>query len=1259
VRLLDQYDGGGDPFEGDRTIVWRSLPVNAVVTKATLTLAPVLPAGASTYVETLRFGAAGAAYGATIQPAGSAVLIDFHARRAALRIDGLATHTAKSLSVDIGGGVFLAVGADGTIPAPPNSFFNFNTGVLPGVTALRMRLSDATLPSDQTAVSVGIATMPSNLTLRFGKLLPFFSRTGELALPVTTPDVTSAVQRALTDATIVNGFYAIPLVVHSDTLGRLSVTLDVSYLGAAPLMPTGLREVVLPFGLASVTTTDASALQAMLPAGAVPRSPQTALAVRGAFDVSRVAYGPTGPTQESAPLRCSANETIAQTLLPAHDVTISGVDLFVAAEGPAARLALDLRADADGKPGTGSLLAKLALVDLAGDLTGQRRWTSAQLKPPALLKGQTRYWLVVQAIDGAAELGAEGAADATRAPQRSTDAGFSWRVAAASAPLLLRLRIVPDRFHMPIDFVAGSGPQAKRVSLAAYDPLGKIDAVLDRPEIAGAVQNYLAQTAPAPCAIGEVLQNPQFDQWAGQGNTLQKLPPIATQQGHELHDVVIIETFFDRPGALLLADEPIPDALAFSADGAVLFVALGKEGIKAVNPQDGTFRDLRTLLQPLALLADRHGGGLLAVDGSALQAIDPATGQPHVIAPLEGAMGLTVSPDGAVAYLVGNSEIAAVDLRTRMPLYSISIKMPAPAIAVSPDGATLAAIDQSVARVVTFRAATGAPCWAAGLPAGLMPQAVAFAADGSSVYVVADAQSTPTGGTAAAAQGSELTLVAYDANGRQRVVLPLAVTAVAPISLAVKPQGDRIYIAGAAMALDPGGGRLAVGINGAVVGVVGVGERRPSGWSLTAGQVEPTALPDFAAAGAVPLDDPGRIAALLTAGALSQVRPVAEACLHDLSVAAILPQGKPSGTAEAVAEVFWYNAAGTFLRGDMLPLPPANVVATQRSRLTPPPGSAQAEVRVSVTGGSRAFDSVSLRTTDALLQDEVWQPDPALPARIVATSDVTGTTWRNLGANNGALKQSVTLSSAAPLELAFRGAVISGQPALSVGFLDANGTAVGSDVNIALDAPAFGLQTAQLSPGQGAVTASVRILLPAGTALRVAQLALMARPAAAVPCGFIAQAPGELHVTDARIVFDIASAPAPAPPVGGLVAPTPPGGTPGAGGSQCCCDDAAPTQGVLARSLRPLPGSVPITLPLPRSQPPVKAPALGEISGIGRARTRRLNAAGIATVADLASSTPEQVNAALAGPAMTMALASDLIEQARALLAARSAASGP
>ncbi len=1226
MRLLDLYDGSDDPFEGERTIIWRSLPANAVVTKATLTLTPILPPGASTYTETLGLGPAGPGFGATIQQAGTGVVeIDFHARRTANSIAGLPAVTTPTLSVDIGGGVFMAVGANGTVPAQPGSNFDFSTGALPGIAALRMRLASWTLPADRSGLSLGIATMASNLTLRFGKRLPFWSKTGELAVPATTPDITDAVQRALADATVSNGFYAIPLVAHSDTLGRLTIALDVTYLGSAPLVPPGLREVVLPYDYAGVTTTAPSALQADIPAGAVVVSPQTALQVRGAFDASRVAYGPTGPTNEATTIRCSATETLAQPLLPASDTNISGVDLFVAAEGPAARLALDLRADFDGKPGATSLLVKPVPFDLTGDAAGQRRWVNVAVAPAALLNGGARTWLVVQALGGAAQVGVDAAADPTRLTQRSTDAGFSWRHAGLAGPLLSRLRTLPDRFHMPIDFVAGAGAQAQRVSLAAYDPLGKIDAVIDRPEIAAAVQAAVTQSVPAPCIAIEIMQNADFSQWVAQGTTLAEDAAIDTGTGGA---ITLVETFFDQQVETLLAGGG-PQALAWSADGLTLFASF-RGGVYRIDPRTLATVPVINKLNALALATDPVGGTLYAVDGNALLAIDPEQGTQATVFTTGDAQVLVLSQDGARAYVGGKKFVVAFDLTTGTELFNVLVVASSPTLALAPDGRTLVTADQSTGSVLTFDATSGTPGWTATLPS-LTPQAVAVGADGASVYALG----VPDAGANA--------LFAFDAGGRMRPSLTLGFQADGATALLVKPQGDRVYLASAAAALDPAGGRLGVG-TGSAIAVVTVGARAPVGWTLTAGQVAPLRSPD----------DPTAIAAVLESGSLSQVRAVSPNCLHDLTVIAsvnALRQQSPDG----VAEVFWLDAVGTLLRTDSQTLPISTRAVTQQLRLSPPSGSAQAEVRVRVAGGSMLLETVSLKSIDALLQAEAWKPDPTALSRILATADATGTVYRNLGAGDGALVQSVA-APASPLMLDFQGGVVAVGATIEFAYQDANGVPLGPVQSIALDGPAFAGQPALLAePPTGApagATLRARIVLPAGGALRVERLVLQPRPMATVPCGFIAQSPGTLHVANAQIVYDWRPGAPPAPPPGGLANPTPPDMSPG--DPSCGCEPAPSAAALGLGAILPKPVAVGASVRTVRASA-IPEPALTDVNGIGPGRVRRLTAAGIATVRDLAAATPEQIAAVLAGPAASAELAAGLIEKASEMLSAHAA----
>lgn len=1246
MRLTDRYDGSGDPFEGERTIAWRSLPASAMVTKATVTIAPRMAPGTRQYIETLRFGAGGPTFGATIRQAVTAVAgtadgvveIDFHARRTAIGFSGIAVAAASALSVDIGAGIFLAVGKDGAIPAALGSVFPFSTGNLPGLTAQRLRLDNATLPNDPTGTRIDIASMPSNVTLRFGKQPPFFARNGELARSTTTPDITAALQRALADATVTAGYYMLPLVVHSDTLGRLEITLDVEYLGTASLLPPGLREVVLPYDLSSVTTTDPSALSAMLPAGAAIVATQTSLQVRGAFEASRVAQGPTGVTVEGPALSCSSGRTLAQKLVPAAGIQLTGVDLFLVAEGPAARLALDIRPDADGKPGQQSLLAKAAPFDLAGNASGRKAWIGVPVAPAALLAAGTPVWIVVQAIDGSALLGLDATAANEPAGmlQHSADAGFSWRRAGPAGKLLWRLRQSPTRFEMPIDFVAGAGAAAQRVSLAAYDAAGKIDAVIDRPEIAVAIQGALEAMAEAPCAALQLLANPDFAKWTVAGKALGASDTITLPSKNWAN---VIDTFFDRIIANPAVDLDEPDALAFTNDGAILY-ALAQETVTGFDTIRFEATTVATVTNAVALAAAPRGRLLYVAGASELTAIELATGNTNVVdASFTGAKGLVLAPDGGVAFVndPDGGNIVACDLRTGLVTWRATVT--ATAVALSADGATLAAADAGRKRLVGLVAATGQIVWSVSLPDGRQPVGIAAAAPGDGFYAVGAGE-------------VDLALVVIALNGRpgQSMTLPIGHAAGQTLALLARPQGDRIYVGPVALALDPGGGRLAAGgisDTGTTIAAIAVGNRQPIGWSVTAGST-------------IPIDGGSseRIAAALVPdgapeAALSQVIAVSPNCFHELSVTARLIAGfqrvfgTTVGTPEAVAELFWLNAAGALLRTDTLALPPSRLVSTQSLTVTPPPASAQAELRIRVAGGACILSHVTLQMTDATLRRDGWRPDLSSPAAIVASDGADGTIYRNPGSTMGALAQQVSLPAAGgwALELeASAAANAAGEtPAIEIGFLDAAATPLGPKKSFSAAALGFAAMPALLDAPARAVVADVRMILPAATSLQVRRLQLRPRPAAPVPCGFIAQSPGSLHVSNARVVYDMVLGTAPAPPAGGFARPTRPPANPG---DPTCADDAREV--AAAPAVPPAVRPAVMRAPTPAPSLPPAVP-LTEVAGIGVVRARRLHAAGIVSATELAAASPETVLAALGNAVgVTPALAATLIERAKA-----------
>jgi predicted flap endonuclease-1-like 5' DNA nuclease len=489
-------------------------------------------------------------------------------------------------------------------------------------------------------------------------------------------------------------------------------------------------------------------------------------------------------------------------------------------------------------------------------------------------------------------------------------------------------------------------------------------------------------------------------------------------------------------------------------------------------------------------------------------------------------------------------------------------------------------------------------------------------------------------------------LCAFDASGR---LVPPSVTlsvAAGAASIAVKPQRDRVYVAQTALAMAPSGERLAVSGGGVAVAPIAVGDRRPTNWTLTAGQISAEQS----------ADDPARIEARLTNGSLSQVVAVAPGCSHDFTVASIVEADSKSGSAaDAVAEIYWLNATGALLRGDSLTLPQSAVLVTQRRRLVPPEKSAQAEVRVRVSGGDCVLRTVSLKSTDTLLQDDAWQPGPATTSLLAITQDAGGITYRNVGTGDGSVVQNAALAVTGSYLLDFSGRVIAGAanalPGITVSFQDTTGAVVGAAQRIALEPFAFAAQPVQLAVPPSRAIATVRIGLPAGSALSVERLALISQPTVNVPCSFIAQSPGELHVANARIAYDLLPSAPPQPPAGGLSPPTPPNATPGDPAQACGCGDGQAAVTAQPASGPPLPPPARAG-PASRVMRTIELP-LTAIKGIGQGRQRRLNAAGISTIRDLATATPETVAHVLSGPGITVELGRELIDAAKSALAAQ------
>ncbi len=254
MQLIDAFDGSRDAFEGDRTLLWRSLPANARVTNATVRLTPAAAPAGALFEEIITFDSTGGGTFGTTKVTGSDfVELDFHHRRtlaavAGTNIRGTAGVAGANLQVDMGG-VYLEISEKGAVKGGSSDlpFALLADGVLPGLTVSKFKLAPGTSGAMPDVTNVTIRSVPTNVSVRLGTLPPFWTRVGEMTQEELSPDFTPVLQAFLATAQVENGYYSIPLALHSDAITRLSAEVEVEYLVEQSIGPVGVNDVVLVF----------------------------------------------------------------------------------------------------------------------------------------------------------------------------------------------------------------------------------------------------------------------------------------------------------------------------------------------------------------------------------------------------------------------------------------------------------------------------------------------------------------------------------------------------------------------------------------------------------------------------------------------------------------------------------------------------------------------------------------------------------------------------------------------------------------------------------------------------------------------------------------------------------------------------------------------------------------------------------------------------------------------------------------------------
>lgn len=482
-----------------------------------------------------------------------------------------------------------------------------------------------------------------------------------------------------------------------------------------------------------------------------------------------------------------------------------------------------------------------------------------------------------------------------------------------------------------------------------------------------------------------------------------------------------------------------------------------------------------------------------------------------------------------------------------------------------------------------------------------------------------------------------------------------------------------------------------------------LGDALPAEWELTAGTVRPVSLPAT-----------GEVLALLGSPIRTQV-----AMLHDgaSGKGVVTPRQTPSPSSMsqvvpvvggaryrfgfdgvafvdgARAQVIWRGDACSTERTDRVPVPLLDLekrtslerVPRQEVVLVAPAGANQAEVQFFTPEGRMLVDRVTL-SGSADVATSTWQPAAASTTAVRADD---GVTLSNGGAVASDVSQLVGVVAGDRFDLVVTAAA-SGAPGavVELTFGDDIGLSVGDPVRLPLDVLDLDARAASGVVPAGAVEAQLRVVLPPGAVVHLAELTLAVGAPTDVGLYFTSEAPGDLSLTDVSVTFD-RGVPPPVPvPPGGLCPVTPTSED----GDACYCQECgqhgpathgekAVTGAGRAATVTPCPtcgaarvrlGGVPlrqaqaVSLPQFRAvdrvlATPVRgAPALvsrltvdapiTDVAFVGAARAAQLRAAGVRDITALARADAELV-AAL--PGVSTKLAAKIISSAAELVRTR------
>jgi hypothetical protein len=1180
LRIQTSHRGATRPFERDRQLALRCIPVGATIRSATATVAPVSADANGRFLETIGFAGSDGDWGAFKRTETDWVEVNLHARRKLASVDGTNLSSA-TLLVDLGGG-FTSVDEHGGLGG--DSSFPLQAGAqnLPGLTATGVRIDRVAADPDITVL--GVTSPPTNVTMVIVGGPSFWTYFGDLVDRVTTPDFAPLLQEALAAAPVEHGHHVVGFLVHSDSIARLDVCLDIDLVVTASAAPEGVDQVSLPYSFGSTPESSSAALAVSMPTGSIAAPGATSGRVQGAFAPTRVVFGATGQVPIDGVAVVSAAGSHAEPFTVATTTLATSVDLFLAAVTASAQVAIDIVGDLDGKPDRTSLLSAVATRSFSRDDAPDSTWINVALPAEIELAAEQRYWVVVHARQGSVTW-AFASTSSSPSLLATADGGMSWRaVADGPADAHFRLRHTTPTFHMPVELRIDASAGEVAVDLQRFGAARRIDFSLDFPEVADAINSSLAAAGANTVPLAEHIANGDFDHWFRLGSEL-------------------------RPaGTIEPAGGAFPEVPAFSPDGGVVYLASWSSDFSRVDAYDTYCRTLRLsvdiplgipramIVNPagtLALVATEPMSDFEVVTASTVTVLDLVAGR-TVGVPIPVGPGSVTDfaavPNGTGVYfllfdgkqtLVSRADWSAFsaaaeggnpDLLERSEAVeghgrSVSVGRGGSVYVVS---AISSAAGTSTGAISVFDAelSEDSALLSTPVPTVDSPQDAVFVASGERLIVlgeldlaIVDPQTVqPVATLAIPWQGRRL---AADPMSDRALVLtdePVVVLDVATRSL--QPTSISVSEAVGVAVSPPGNRAVITGHDPAIASFLRLGEDLPADWELTAGRVGPACFGNPSQPVAVLGVPVAPRQPVVVEAALSQVVPVQPEAPYRFSFDAL------AAVEGATAEILWRTDDCKAGRIDVVEIDAlgaltasvTSLTAHERA-LTSPAGAVAAEVRfhtqedvllldnVSLEGSTEALANASLRDTEGGVSG--WEtPSPQLTA---SRGGSGATVLHNGSATEAALSQLAAVTgSRYSLEAVARtdGDLAA---AITLQFVAATGAGVDEPIRLPVDPLEFDRLAAAGDVPAGAADAQMSVVVPPGASVDIDRLSLRFDDPVSVSMGFVSEAPGELMVSDVSVGIDTAPPHRPPVPEDGLCPATPPGAEPGEDPDSCHC----------------------------------------------------------------------------------------------------------